>query len=67
MRHRETTTDPYASVGKHVMAECEQRKVSYKYACVNKIRPVCDIHAEKLDEHFENYKVVPFLDGHLYD
>ena len=37
MRHRETTTDPYSSVGKLVMAEIDERGYGYKYSCLVKI------------------------------
>ena len=39
MRHRETTTNPYASVGKQIMDECEANKVTYKFACATKHKP----------------------------
>ena len=28
----------YNHIGKHILAECKANRVSYKYACVNKIR-----------------------------
>ena len=31
-------TDIYNNVGKHILAECKANRVTYKYACVNKIR-----------------------------
>ena len=31
-------TDIYNNVGKLILAECKANRVTYKYACVNKIR-----------------------------
>ena len=31
-------TDIYNHIGADILAECKQNKVTYKYACVNKIR-----------------------------
>jgi len=30
--------DPYNSVGKDILSECKAHRVTYCYACVNKIR-----------------------------
>jgi hypothetical protein len=37
MRHRETTPDPYNSVGKFIMDECKKAKGTYKYFCKIKL------------------------------
>ena len=31
--------NPYNHIGAHILAECADNKVTYKYACVNKMRP----------------------------